>query len=115
MSDGARRRTRDLSNQWSCFAEKALKEGLIQEVRRLAADPWRPAKRLLEGGHADGRPGWWWRVKVLEWAMSIPVRNQFRSDNLRDLRRVFRNLDDAQICDWVLQLLPEERGHSERR
>jgi len=115
MSEGARRDTRDLSNTWSCFAEKALEEGLTQEVRRLADDPWRPATRLLEGGDADGRPGWWWRVKVREWVMSIPVRNQFRLDDLRDLRRVFRNLDDGQICDLVLKLLSEEMGGRERR
>lgn len=82
-----------------------LEAELSREIQRLATDPWRSAR--TSGGTIRGKPPWWWRTRLLEWATSSRARRRLDPSDLRAFRTFLRHLPDDQVGVFVLGTLPE--------
>ena len=95
------------------FYHEDLEDALRDVVRDLLSDGWRSPS---PSGHRDsvvGRPGWWWKVRLLSWAGSTAAFHRCDGDVLRAFRMFLRNLDDNQVCFLVETLLPHGEGQAD--
>lgn len=85
------------------FRMEAIELALSLVVMRLLQDGWHPGSAKGDAGWG-GRPGWWWRVKLVEWAGGAAARRAHLHDDLRGLKLALRVWDDAEVLAFVKQL-----------
>lgn len=76
------------------------------EIERMLSDGWRDPKLPSRRFAVEGRPAWWWRVRLVEWATSREARRNCESDALSAFRSFLSDLTDRDLCSFVESLLP---------
>ncbi len=88
-------------------------EAVRDEVERLLGDQWQDPKHDARRWSVAGRPAWWWRMRLVEWATSQKARRICDVDALAAFRSFLRGLPDREACSFVELLLPEVDGLAE--
>lgn len=94
--------------------ELEVVEGAVRDqVARLLTDRWRGYNPVCRPSIVAGRPVWWWRVRLLDWAWSNDAHERCPGGVLKGLRTFLSHLTDAQLCEFVESLLPDADGMAE--
>ena len=97
-----------------CLAElQDTETAVCDQVERLLADRWRGTSRERSPHSVAGRPSWWWRVRLIDWAWSDAAHELCSSDTLKALRKFLVDLTDEELCRFVESSLPEADGMAE--
>lgn len=89
-----------------------LEEVLRPHLQGLMSHAWQPRSRDPAHAHFAGRPGWWWRVRIIEWAGSLTTRRRVDLETLRGFSEFVRHCSEAEVCDLVRGLV-EQAGIKE--
>lgn len=84
-----------------------VEEAARDEVSRLLLDGWKDPALPKRTHVVAGRPSWWWRFRLLEWAQSVRAVERCTSDALRAFRGFVTDLSESEICLLVESLLPQ--------
>jgi hypothetical protein len=76
------------------------------EVEQLLGDQWQDPKRDTRRWSVAGRPAWWWRMRLVEWALSRKALRTCDPQMLKAFRGFLNDLTDPGICSFVTSLLP---------
>jgi hypothetical protein len=88
------------------FEADQVAEAAGEEVSRLLLDRWKDPALSERRYVVAGRPGWWWRFRLLEWARSLGAEQRCSPHALRAFGSFVRDLPDPDICLLVESLLP---------
>ena len=86
---------------------------VCDQVARLLADRWRGSSGERSPHSVAGRPSWWWRVRLIDWAWSDAAHELCSSDTLKGLRKFLVGLTNEELCRFVESSLPEPDGIAE--
>lgn len=88
----------------------AVESAVRDEVERLLADRWRDANANGRRSLLAGRPVWWWRFRLIEWAWSKGAHDRCSFEALKALRRFLSDLTDEQLRAFVEPFLSNTDG-----
>jgi hypothetical protein len=77
-----------------------MEAALAAEIARLRATTW---GLNLKGGQVKlaGKPVWWWRAMLVEWASSQAKHQAHPSDLLRGFSDAVKDFGDEQVVEFL--------------
>ena len=94
-------------------AADQVERELSRMLPRLAHDPWTHSGAARDELGPEGKPTWWWRFRVIEWAGSSEAATRCDGEALRAFRVYVRHLSDQELCRFVVQALERRRNLEE--
>ena len=94
-------------------AASQVEDELLRVLRRLGRDTWRDPRAKEDGSGPEGKPSWWWRMRLIEWAGSRQAEARCDREALRAFRQFIRDLGDEDLCRFVMEALENRRGLQE--
>jgi hypothetical protein len=85
-----------------------VEDALRPYLHSLKSQPWRPRSLGSRRAHFADRPGWWWRVRIIEWSGALKTRRRMDPEALRAFSGFVRDCSEEEICDLVRGLVQEE-------
>ena len=94
-------------------AASQVEEELPSVLRRLAQDAWRDPRAKGDAVGPKGKPAWWWKMRLIEWAGSSQAAARCDREALRAFRQFIRDLGDKDLCRFVVEALENRPGLQE--
>jgi hypothetical protein len=85
-----------------------LEVALRPHVQRLMSRSWRARSQDSGRAHFADRPGWWWRVQLIEWSGRLKTSKHTNEQVLKGFRDFIRHCSEAEVCDLVRGLVEQE-------
>ena len=86
---------------------------LVRALLRLSRDPWKDPRGTGNELTPKGKPSWWWRVRLVEWAGSAQAAARCNREALRGFRLYLRDLSDQELCEFIGRALEPQGGLEE--
>ena len=86
-------------------ASDQVEQELSLVLLKLAHDPWTHSEATRNELGPEGKPAWWWRFRLIEWAGSCAAADRCEEEALRAFRLYLRDLSDQELCRFIAQAL----------
>ena len=97
-----------LDHQLVLRGMEQLEKELYPYLQRLMSLSWRSPKEPNRA-HFANRPGWWWRVRLIEWTGALTTRRSTDAEALHGFREFIRHCAEEEVCEVVRTLVEESR------
>jgi hypothetical protein len=94
-------------------ASDDVERELIRMLPKLAHDPWTHTGTAGDELGPEGKPAWWWRFRLIEWAGSSQAGDRCDEDALRAFRLYVRDLSSQELCQFIGQALERRQDLKE--
>ena len=89
-------------------AADQVERELALALLRLSRDPWTDPRNTGRNHAANGKPIWWWKVRLIEWAGSAQAGLRCDREALRGFRLYIRDVSDEELTMLVRGALNQE-------
>ena len=94
-------------------AANQVERELVRALLRLSRDPWKDPRSTGEEPTPRGKPSWWWRVRLVEWAGSAQAAARCDREALRGFRLYIRDVSDEDLVQLIHSVLGPREGIEE--